>query len=66
MERPIEFLKPSEVDKILRLPQGRAAKLARRGWKAGVVLPDGTVRFSRKAIERLAEGQRAELCPDSS
>lgn len=52
------YLKPQEVDGLLRLPCGRSARLARKGLIPAIILPDGTIRFSPDIIQKL---QRAAL-----
>lgn len=44
------ILTPDEVDRLLRYPRGRAARLARAGLLPCIILPDGEVRFERQAI----------------
>jgi predicted site-specific integrase-resolvase len=65
----VELFKPREVDLLLRLPFGRAAKLAREGKLPHIVLPDGEIRFIKCEIETLLEQkhQRKEnaLCSQS-
>jgi len=39
------YLTPAEVDELLKLPRGKAKRLARRGKLPAVTLPDGTIRF---------------------
>jgi hypothetical protein len=46
----IELLTSREVDRFLRYPHGRAAKLAKAGLLPVVVLPDGELRFERQAV----------------
>jgi predicted site-specific integrase-resolvase len=53
-----ELLKPREVDLLLRLPFGRAAKFAREGKLPHVVLPDGEIRFEEAEIEALLKHHR--------
>ncbi len=49
-----ELLKPDEVDVLLRLEDGQAVRLARRGALAAIFLNGGKiVRFRRSDIERL-------------
>ena len=51
-----EILTPGEVDRTLRYPSGRAARLARQGKLDFVRLPDGEIRFRREDIERILKG----------
>jgi hypothetical protein len=39
------YMTPDEVDEELKLPRGKAARLARRRKLPALVLPDGTIRF---------------------
>lgn len=57
------LLVPREVDRLLRYPRGRAARLARNGQLRHVVLPDGEIRFRREDIDRLLAGPPACLVP---
>ena len=47
------LLTPDEVDKLLRYPRGRSARLARAGRLPSIALPDGELRFDPEAIERM-------------
>ena len=47
------LLVPEEVDSWLRLPRGRAQRLARKGLLPAIELPDGEIRFRRCDIEEL-------------
>lgn len=47
------LLMPREVDRLLRYPRGRAARLARIGQIPHIVLPDGEIRFDETDIEKL-------------
>lgn len=42
-----------EVDRLLRYPRGRTAKLARTGKIPHIKLPDGEIRFDPNEIEKL-------------
>lgn len=56
------LLVPEEVDSWLRLPRGRARRLARKGLLPAIILPDGEVRFLRREIEEiLSPVQRKDL-----
>jgi hypothetical protein len=57
MTKDVMLLKPVEVDRLLRYPHGRSAKLARAGKFPHIVLPDGEIRFVGKIIERLLEAK---------
>jgi len=39
------FVRPSEIDKRLALPEGHAEYLAKRGKIPAIKLPDGTIRI---------------------
>jgi hypothetical protein len=47
------LLTPREVDRLLRYPSGRAARLARAERIPFIRLPDGGIRFDQAEIERL-------------
>jgi hypothetical protein len=49
----LALLRPSEVDRLLRYPRGRSARLARRGVLPHVKLPDGEIRFHESQIAEL-------------
>ena len=44
------LLTPREVSQLFRYPRGRAVKLAKAGLLPAIFLPDGEVRFERKAV----------------
>lgn len=48
-----KLLMPREVDRLLRYPRGRSARLAREGKIACVRLPDGEIRFAEDAIQSM-------------
>lgn len=51
-----ELLKPSQIDSLLRYPNGRSQRLARQGLIPHIELPDGEIRFEAAVIEKwLAE-----------
>ena len=50
---PPGLLTPPEADRLLNVPRGRAARLARRGLLPSVELPDGTLRFPADLLDRL-------------
>jgi len=52
-----EFIKPGELDTLLRYPAGRSARLARKKLIPHVLLPDGEIRFDPQAIERWLLGR---------
>jgi len=59
------LLTSSDLDKRLRYPRGRAARLARRGYIPFIALPDGSVRFDPKVIERwLRECSAKHVAPE--
>lgn len=47
------LLMPREVDRILRYPRGRSAKLARAGKLPHIRLPDGEIRFDEAELATL-------------
>jgi hypothetical protein len=51
----IQLLTPQEVDRLLRYPPGRSARLARAGRLPSVYLPDGELRFRQRDLETLVE-----------
>jgi excisionase family DNA binding protein len=54
-----EYLTPDEVDERLKLPRGKAARMARRGKLPAMILPDGSVRFDADKLQAfLAERER--------
>jgi len=52
------LLVPREVDRLLRYPRGRAARLAKAGQIPFIELPDGEIRFDEEVVKRLMEGAR--------
>jgi hypothetical protein len=46
------FITPREADRLLRWPQGRAAKAAREGRLPAITLPDGEIRFDMEKLLR--------------
>ena len=60
------LLTPREVDRLLRYPRGRAARLARAHKLPAVFLPDGEIRFDAhelaQALKRFGQkgGERHE------
>jgi hypothetical protein len=48
-----KLLVPQEVDRLLRYPRGRSARLAREGKLPSITLPDGELRFDEAEILRL-------------
>lgn len=48
-----ELLKPSQIDSLLRYPNGRSERLARRGLIPYIELPDGEIRFDPEVIREL-------------
>lgn len=44
---------PREVDRLLRYPRGRSARLARDNRLPHIILPDGEIRFDEAEIEKL-------------
>lgn len=51
------LLIPSEVDRLLRYPRGRAVRLAKSGRLPAVFLPDGEIRFDPETIRTLMQPQ---------
>lgn len=47
------LLMPAQVDRILRYPRGRSARLARQGRLPHILLPDGEIRFDQAEIDKL-------------
>jgi hypothetical protein len=54
------LLTPSEVDRLLRYPRGRSARLARRRQLPAVTLPDGEIRFDADQIDKLISSSLKE------
>lgn len=52
-----EFLTPTEVDELLKLPNGKAARLARRGLLPAIFLPDKSIRFDRARLFAFLESK---------
>jgi hypothetical protein len=48
-----ELITPRELDRILRYPRGRSARLARTGKLDCIRLPDGEIRFTLSQVHRL-------------
>lgn len=46
-----EYLTPDDVDKLLKLPRGRAQRLGKRGKLPATILADGTIRFELDALK---------------
>lgn len=51
-----EFLTPDDVDRLLKLPEGKAARLARRGLLPAIILPDKSIRFDEECLRVFLEG----------
>ena len=51
-----KYIRPEQVDKLLSLPNGRCARLARRGLIPAIILPDGTIRLAPDIIDHLKRG----------
>jgi len=49
----MKLLTPTELDEVLRYPQGKSQRLARRNLLPHITLPDGSVRFRLAEIEKL-------------
>jgi hypothetical protein len=47
------LLFPAQVDRILRYPRGRSARLAKAGRFPHIRLPDGEIRFDEEEIAKL-------------
>ena len=56
----MELLTPTDLDRLLSYPRGRAKRLARKGAIPHVRLPDGEIRFDRQEI---AEWLNARAVP---
>ena len=52
------LLMPREVDRLLRYPRGRSARLAKAGKLPCITLPDGELRFDQAEIERFLSSAR--------
>lgn len=50
-----ELLKPSQLDSMLRYPNGRSARLAKAGLIPHIELPDKEIRFSANEIKAWLE-----------
>jgi len=59
----VQLLIPAEIDRRLRLPAGKAERLARRGKLPHIVLPGGEIRFDEAEIEQLLTPQPKEVTP---
>jgi predicted site-specific integrase-resolvase len=59
-----QLLKPTDVDRLLCYPFGKAVKLARQGKLPHIVLPDGQIRFDQQEIEQLIERCRKGTSDD--
>jgi len=56
-----QYLTPDEVDDLLKLPQGKAKRLAKRGKLPAVTLADGTIRFDAEVLRAfLANAEAAK------
>ena len=56
MENEKKYILPEQVDKLLNLPQGRCARLVRRGLIPAIVLPDGTIRLAPDVLDHFKRG----------
>jgi len=56
----IELLKSKEVDRLLRYPFGKTARLVKAGKFPHVTLPDGSIRILRSDIEELLRYKHSE------
>lgn len=45
-----EYITPDEVDALLKIRKGKAARLARRGLLPAIILPDKSIRFDRQVL----------------
>jgi hypothetical protein len=54
-----QFLTPDDVDRLLKLPEGKAARLARRGLLPAIILPDKSIRFEEERLRVFLEGLAA-------
>jgi len=59
-----EFMTPDEVDEWLKLPRGKAARMARKYALPAVILPDGTIRFDPKILTTFLFKDRKEVTHD--
>ena len=46
-----EYMRPEEVDALLKLRSGQAARLARRGSLPATILPGGVIRFEIQELQ---------------
>ena len=58
-----EYLTPAEVDELLKLPRGKAKRLAKRGLLPCVTLDNGTLRFSAAALQEYLEAKGKSATP---
>lgn len=56
-----QYVSPECVDRILHLPAGRIARMARKGLIPAVILPDGTVRIAEGTIKELLTPRRGQV-----
>jgi len=50
-----DYLTPEDVDRLLKLPDGKAARMARRGLLPALILPDKSIRFDSKRLQAFLE-----------
>ena len=55
----IQLLTPREVDQLLRLPRGRAVRMADAGQLPAVRLPSGDLRFRADDLARVLQATTA-------
>jgi hypothetical protein len=55
-----ELLIPEEVDRLLRFPTGRTARLIRKGLLPAVRLPDGSVRVRAAELHEWIDQHRIQ------
>jgi len=55
-----QFSTPMEIDQLLKLPRGRAKRLAKRGLLPATILADGTIRFDIAILEKFLSTSTGE------
>jgi hypothetical protein len=59
----MELAKPAEIDRMLRYPDGRAARLAEKGLLPHIRLPDGEIRFDAVEIRAMLQAAHQPAAP---
>ena len=60
-----DYILPREVDELLKLSPGKAARLARRGLLPAIILPDKSIRFEKTVLSNYLNSRLA-LCRAAS